>query len=171
MFPHCWLCAQAALLRICQPRINQADLGVAHSAECLIHPLLFFCLVNPYFFPLRHQPWLCLGSHEMMGPVLASLCRLLELGVSTMGCNGMLHPPSPATQSALPVPWTWSNAGSGYVEQHGGHRGGHAGSFQLCCWYSWPLNCSMSRSGRPRPDIVFLASYSGRTCRETFGAD
>lgn len=76
----------------------------------------------------------------------------------------MLHAPLSASQAALPVSWTWGNAGSGFAEQWGGHRGGHTGSLSA----AGPPN--ISGTGRVVPD-VFLASCSGRPCRETFGAD
>lgn len=77
MFPHSWLRAQAALPGICQLWVSQSDLGVARAAECFIHPLFFFCLVNPFFSlpPETSAPALPGGelrSHAMTGPMLAT---------------------------------------------------------------------------------------------------
>lgn len=88
MFAVGWLCVQAALLRICQRWVSQADLGVACSAECFIHSLLFFFLGTHFFPPGLQPPTLPAGElqlHGIMGPILASLCGMLESGVGTMG--------------------------------------------------------------------------------------
>lgn len=76
---------QVALLRMCQLWVNQADLGVACSAEGFSHALHCFCLVNP-FSPMRLQPqlaWRCIAVTLLMGLLLAFLSGMLEAELST----------------------------------------------------------------------------------------
>lgn len=85
LFPNGWLCAQAALLGMCQLWAGKTDLRVSGSTGCIVLLLLFFWSFNPIFFLRLQFRRAKVQSHVVVGLMLASSCGGMEMGVSPAG--------------------------------------------------------------------------------------